>query len=140
MKPTIFTIGYEGVSQTQVLGVLIEFGVSKVLDVRLRPASRKCGLSKTALDAGLRSIGISYEHRRELGTPAELLAAGPGRYDVTEYLRYLAGIPWATEAAAMTASTERTALLCFEADPGSCHRSVIAAEAAAMADLRVVHL
>ena len=45
-------------------------GVTRLVDVRLTPISRKPGLSKTALGRELAAVGMVYEHRRELGNPA----------------------------------------------------------------------
>ena len=47
-------------------------GVERVIDVRFRPQSRRPGMSKTRLGELLGDHGIAYEHRRALGTPADL--------------------------------------------------------------------
>ena len=48
----IFTIGYEGATQDEVIAALQEAGVARVIDVRAVPLSRKPGFSKNVLAAG----------------------------------------------------------------------------------------
>src|SRR3954462_12290991 len=56
----IFTIGYEGATQDEVVAALQQAGVSLVIDVRAVPLSRKPGFSKNVLAAGLKDAGIDY--------------------------------------------------------------------------------
>ena len=69
---TIFTIGYERLLPPELVAELEAAGVKRVIDVRFRPQSRRPGMSKTRLGELLGDHGIAYEHRRELGTPADL--------------------------------------------------------------------
>lgn len=129
---TLFTIGYEGRAQHDVLRLLVDAGVNLLVDVRIRPQSRKPGLSKTALARALGEQGIAYEHRRELGTPLEIRAEFRARnLDVgrAAYRRHLLGdamdeLEWLARAAAV----RPTAILCFELQAPECHRRVIAEE------------
>lgn len=102
-----------------------------VIDVRAIAASRRPGFSKTALSAALREHGIDYIHLRALGTPAEGREAAR-RGDVAR-MREVYAVQLATpeaEVAMMQANAcamERaSALLCFEAEAGGCHRAVVA--------------
>ena len=65
----IFTIGYEGSIQADVIAALSAAGVEQVIDVRAVPLSRKPGFSKNVLKAGLAEAGIGYVHLKALGTP-----------------------------------------------------------------------
>src|SRR5688572_31287847 len=67
----IFTIGYEGATQTEFIAALKAAGVERLIDVRAVPLSRKPGFSKNILAAGLREAGIDYVHLKALGTPPE---------------------------------------------------------------------
>ena len=69
---TVWTIGYESLWPDALVAELSAAGVERVLDVRYRPQSRRPGMSKTKLGLKLAEHGISYEHRRELGTPADI--------------------------------------------------------------------
>ena len=52
----IFTIGYEGATQAELIAALEKAGVEQVIDVRAVPNSRKPGFSKNVLAAGLREV------------------------------------------------------------------------------------
>ncbi len=124
----IFTIGYEGATQAELIAALRGAGVKRVIDVRAVPLSRKRGFSKNVLAAGLKEAGIDYVHLKALGTPpAGREAARKGR--MAEMHRIFAAqleTPEAGVAAAqMIALAEETpsALLCFERDPAGCHRT-----------------
>jgi uncharacterized protein (DUF488 family) len=108
-------------------------GVERVLDIRFRPQSRRPGMSKTRLGELLGEHGIRYEHRRALGTPADLRflyrsgRVGEAADAFLAHVRASAGAELDALAAELDAGP-RTALLCLEADPAVCHRSVLAAE------------
>src|SRR3954471_21321054 len=72
MPPTIWTDGYEKLLPPAVVAGREAGGARRVIDVRSRPQSRRPGMSKTRLGALLAEHGIAYEHRRELGTPADM--------------------------------------------------------------------
>ncbi len=139
----IFTIGYEGATQSELVGALEAAGVGRVIDVRAVPLSRKPGFSKNVLAAGLKEAGIDYVHLKALGTPpAGRQAARRGRMDEMRriYAAQLDTPEAAAEAARMTALAEEkpSALLCFERDPAACHRTPL--REAAMADWEAVDL
>jgi uncharacterized protein (DUF488 family) len=125
---TLWTIGYERLWPDALIAELLAAGVQRVLDVRFRPQSRRPGMSKTKLALKLAEHGISYEHRRELGTPVEI--RGLFRSGHLDEARAAYRTQVAGEALdALAADLERgprTALLCLEANPAGCHRRVIA--------------
>ena len=139
----IFTIGYEGTTQPDLIAALTGAGVERLIDVRAVPLSRKPGFSKNVLRSGLAEHGIDYVPLKALGSPPEgREAARKGRHDVLE--RVYAGqleLPEAIAQAAMMldlAADKPSALLCFERDPGGCHRSLLldaVAEDAEVVDL-----
>src|SRR5688500_8211615 len=67
----IFTIGYEGTTQPELIAALQASGVERLIDVRAVPLSRKPGFSKNILANGLAEAGIEYVHLKALGTPPE---------------------------------------------------------------------
>ena len=124
----IFTIGYEGATQEEIVAALQKAGVERVIDVRAVPLSRKPGFSKNVLAAGLREAGIDYVHLKALGTPAEgREAARKGRFGEMEriYAAQLETPEAGAQAAQLIALAEEkpSALLCFERDPARCHRA-----------------
>ncbi|XVV10954.1 DUF488 family protein [Actinoplanes sp. CA-131856] len=89
-------VGYEGLTVGELVARLATLSVTRLVDVRLNPISRKPELSKTALGQEFAAAGILYEHRRELGNPkingAGFAAKGRQRADARErYARLLAG-------------------------------------------------
>ena len=139
----IFTIGYEGATQPELIAALEEAGVKRVIDVRAVPLSRKPGFSKNVLAAGLKDAGIDYIHLKALGTPpAGREAARKGRMEEMKriYAVQLETPEAAAETAQMIAMAEEapSALLCFERDPAQCHRTPLREKA--MADWEVVDL
>jgi uncharacterized protein (DUF488 family) len=144
--PTLFTIGYETLLPGQLLSELQHAGVRRLIDVRFRPQSRRAGMSKTRLGELLESNGIAYEHRRELGTPADirpLFHGGQLREAAAAYTAHVtANAPEALdELAAELDDAPATVLMCLEADPVGCHRRVITDELARRRDdLTVVDL
>lgn len=127
---TIWTIGYEKLRPESLAAELEAAGVERVIDVRIRPQSRKPGMSKTRLGQMLGEHRIAYEHRRSLGTPAELRALfranrlEEARAGFREHVEATA----AGELDALAGELDtapRTALLCLEEDPEGCHRRVL---------------
>jgi uncharacterized protein (DUF488 family) len=124
----LFTIGYEGATQAELIAALQAAGVARVIDVRAVPMSRKPGFSKNILAAGLREAGIDYVHLKALGTPpAGREAARKGKMDVMKaiYAEQLETPEAGADAARMIglAQEKPSALLCFERDPAHCHRT-----------------
>lgn len=123
---------YEGRTVEELVVDLVAAGVSRLVDVRLTPISRKRGLSKTALGAALAEAGIEYEHRRELGNPKTNRAGFSGsprereraRAQFADLLRRSEATA-ALDALVRASRSERVAVLCFEADQGRCHRDVV---------------
>lgn len=141
----LFTIGYEGSTQPDVIGRLVAAGVKRVIDVRAVAASRRAGFSKTLLAASLDEAGIDYIHLRQLGTPkAGRQAARAGR---TGEMHAIFEAHMAEPAAQLElarsvelARERPSALLCFEADAASCHRRILAVEIRAQTRCEVVDL
>ena len=124
----IFTIGYEGTTQSEFIATLQEAGVARLVDVRAVPLSRKPGFSKNVLAAGLKVAGIDYVHLKALGTPPDgREAARKGRIEDMEriYAQQLETPEAGAQAAQlrMLAAEMPSALLCFERDPSHCHRT-----------------
>ena len=144
--PAIMTIGYEGHDHTQFIAVLSEHEVETLCDVRYRAASRKKGFSKNALMEACRQAGIRYHHERELGTPPEMMkrVREQGGYsaEINEEFRQLllAEKDGPLGDLSKTAADSITCLLCYEADPADCHRTVVAQEVSKQTSGEVIHL
>jgi len=139
------TIGYEAATQVAVIDCLKRAGVEVLLDVRAVASSRRAGFSKTLLAGSLAEAGIDYVHLRGLGTPkAGRQAVRAGRVAEMEaiYAEHLAEPAAQLQLAqALEIASERpAALLCYEADPSHCHRSIVAGRLAQKADFEIEDL
>lgn len=131
-KPQVFTIGYEGADADRFLTTLKDAGVVTLADVRAVALSRKRGFSKSALRDALENRGIGYRHFIQLGTPKEgRQAARAGDADMMK--RIYCDEVLTTEAAKgafedleALARSQPVCLLCFERDPATCHRRILA--------------
>ena len=131
----LFTVGYEGENLDAFLAKLKAAKVDRVIDIRAMPLSRKKGFSKTPLGAALAAIGIDYVHIRAAGNPYR-------KEDdlLVKYEMHLASVPEAVEEVADAARGHRAALLCFESDPATCHRSILAPPVAKLLGAAIEHL
>jgi uncharacterized protein (DUF488 family) len=106
-------------------------GVKLVVDTRAVAASRRPGFSKRQLAAGLDENGIGYLHLQKLGTPAEgRQAARAGDVETlwrvyAQHLKKPEAVEAMDELISLVESKSGLCLLCFERDPGHCHRTRI---------------
>ena len=127
---TIYTIGYEATTMADVLAALARAGVTRVIDVRALPLSRRPGFSKSPLAASLKEAGIDYVHLKALGTPKrgrDAAKKGDVATLTAVYDDQLA-LPEAQAAAAQMldlAKEKPSALLCYEREPQHCHRTLL---------------
>jgi uncharacterized protein (DUF488 family) len=129
----LFTIGYEGLALDEFLARLHAAKIDRVIDIRELPLSRRKGFSKTPLAEALRAAGIGYIHLRSAGNPF--------RKEADALVKYRVHIADATPVIAEVAEAargHRAALLCYEADPATCHRSLVAPHVAKHLKLRSV--
>jgi uncharacterized protein (DUF488 family) len=126
----LYTIGYEGRMVKDLLAVLKQAKVERVVDVRQLPLSRKPGFSKSALVEFLTSHGIEYVGFPKLGTPPDIRNRYKKNGDFArlrrDYLVYLDTQGPEIAALRELAAQGGCALLCFERDPAKCHRSILA--------------
>lgn len=143
--PALSTIGYQRASWEGFLGALRSADVRMVLDVRDAPFSQRPEFRKRALARALGAAGVSYLHLGGLGNPKsgrDAARAGRAREYVAIYHDRLASAIGRRDLARATAlaGAARCCLLCYEADPQSCHRAIAAPRIAAPLGLAVVHL
>lgn len=143
---SITTIGYEDTTVQRFLDTLREAGVELLVDVRAVAGSRRPGFAKTKLSANVREVGIDYLHLRGLGTPSDgRAAARAGRHDEMRAI-FLDHLQTAESQAELHALADlvrggkRVCLLCLEADPAHCHRSIVAEALGEIVPISVDHL
>ena len=142
----VSTIGYQGTTVREFLETLAAARTELLVDVRALASSRRPGFAKSALAANLAGAGIEYLHLRKLGTPADgRAAARAGHHDEMRRI-FLAHLrtPDAQEELDRLADLVRAgrplALMCFEADPAHCHRSLVADALGRLVPIEVRHL
>jgi uncharacterized protein (DUF488 family) len=128
---TVYTIGYEGTDIDKIVATLHAVGVKVMADVRAVALSRKKGFSKNALRNRLEAEGIGYVHFVELGDPKPgREAAKAGHFDQFKriYNAHLVGHPAraALDLLEETVQGAPVCMLCFERDPKTCHRTIVA--------------
>ena len=130
--PTLATIGYEDTTVPRFLETLKGAEVDLLVDVRAVASSRRPGFAKTKLAENVGSVGIEYLHLRGLGTPADgRAAARAGRHEemraiFMEHMETPEAQDELERLAELVRAGRRVCLLCLEADPAHCHRSMVA--------------
>ena len=129
----IFTVGHSNRSIEDFVGILKAHGVERILDVRRYPTSRKWPhFDAGALGKSLAEAGIGYTGVPELGGRRRPRSDSPhtawrdaafrGYADFMDTPEFASAF---ARAAALAAESP-SALMCAEALPWKCHRSLIA--------------
>ena len=124
------SVGYERHKDHRAFAqYLRDAGVERLIDVRQLPISRRRGYAKSALAKAMAEIGIEYVHLKALGNPKpyrDLYKSGrveEGRRCYEQYL--LTEGRDALRDLVPLLRDKRSALMCVEHDPTTCHRTVI---------------
>jgi uncharacterized protein (DUF488 family) len=145
-RTTVATVGYQAATVDAFLRALQATGVELLVDVRAVASSRRPGFSKSRLASNLAEVGIGYVHLRGLGTPAAgRAAARAGRHArmrsiFRNHLRTLEAQAELDQLRDLASGGRKVCLLCFEADPEHCHRTLVAEALAALLPIEVLHL
>jgi hypothetical protein len=143
-KPTLYTVGYGGLSLETFLPRLVAQRIQVLLDVRQRAWSANPGFVQETLRRAVEGRGITYRHRPELGGApelrAQLKATGDWQAFRAAYETVLVAQEALEQQIAAYARTHRVCLLCGERDPARCHRSLLAERLADLAGLTIEHL
>lgn len=144
--PAVFTIGHSTRSLEAFLNLLHRHGVKHLIDVRTIPRSRyNPQFNHETLPQPLQQAGIDYTHLAELGGLRHALRDSPNRgwrnASFRGYADYMQTAAFQTgiEKLIETATRERTTIMCAEAVPWRCHRSLIA-DALAVRGIPVEHI
>ena len=106
--------------------------VESLIDVRAAPGSRRMPhFAKAALEVSLPERGIAYEHMPELGghrtARPDSINTGWRNASFRAFADYMQGDAFrvALDALVEKSRTRPTAIMCAEAVPWRCHRSLI---------------
>jgi len=129
---TIYTIGHSTRSIDEFVTLLRTFGIRLLADIRTVPRSRhNPQFGRERLPGELADAGVRYVHLPALGglrhSPASDLNAGWRNTSFRSYADYMQTDDFAAgvdELLAIAAET-CTAIMCAEAVPWRCHRSLV---------------
>jgi len=146
MPTTLWTVGHSTRSLPELIDLLQEHGIRRLVDVRRFPGSRRHPqFGEDSLASGLAAAGISYRHERDLGGRRQPLPDSPnlawrsaGFRGVADHLATEAGRR-ALERLAAEAERQLTAILCAEAHSAGGHRRLIA-DALVARGVAVIHV
>jgi uncharacterized protein (DUF488 family) len=145
-EPLICTIGHSNRPIALFLDLLQSNGIVRLLDVRTVPRSRhNPQFNQDALPASLHALHIAYTHLPGLGglrhARAESPNAGWRNLSFRGYADYMQSPQFADQVqqVAELARAECCVLMCAEAVPWRCHRSLIA-DALVVRGVRVEHI
>ncbi len=146
--PEVYTIGHSTRTIDEFIEILRAFKVATVVDVRTVPGSRhNPQFSHDALDASLRTRGFAYTHFPDLGGLRKPLSRDISKNNgwrndsfrgFADYMQTPAFASALSELISLSSGTTPV-LMCAEALPWRCHRSLIA-DALFIRNIPVVHL
>ena len=131
--PTVLTIGHSTRTIEEFIRLLKAHGVTCIVDVRTVPRSRRNPqFNRETLPASLQAVGIAYIHMAALGglrrPKPDSINTGWRNASFRGYADYMQTPEFRTtlEKLLLLAKKQRVALMCAEAVPWRCHRSLIA--------------
>lgn len=132
-KDTLYTIGHSTRTIEEFVDLLKAHGVQEVVDVRTIPKSRhNPQFNEETLKDSLEKVGVDYAHIEKLGglrrTTSDSKNLGWNNLSFRGFADYM-GTPEfedGLEILEKIGRKETTAIMCAEAVPWRCHRSLIA--------------
>ena len=132
-SPVVLTIGHSTRTLEEFIGLLQAHGARRVVDVRTVPRSwHNPQFNRTSLPRSLKKAGLGYVHLPELGglrhAKRDSLNLGWRNASFRGFADYMSTPEFAqgVDALIRMAKHEQVVLMCAEAVPWRCHRSLIA--------------
>lgn len=130
----IYALGHSTRPQDELIDILLSFGIQTLADIRTVPRSRaNPQFNPDALAPALEEVGLRYAHLAKLGglrkkTPGPSRNEGWRNASFRNYADYMQTEPFAEglEELRRMALRGPVALMCAEAVPWRCHRSLVA--------------
>jgi uncharacterized protein (DUF488 family) len=129
----VFTLGHSTLLIERFVAVLQAFGIERLVDIRTIPRSRhNPQFNDTALARVLGAAHIEYVSMQALGGRRHARKDSPNTGWRNEafrgYADYMQTAPFreALEALILMSRDQRVAIMCAEAVPWKCHRSLVA--------------
>ena len=132
-SPIVLTIGHSTRTLEEFISLLQAHAVTRVVDVRTVPRSRhNPQFNKDSLPGSLKKVGLGYVHMPGLGglrhAQPDSLNTGWRNASFRGYADYMQTPEFeqSLEELIQWANQDQIALMCAEAVPWRCHRSLIA--------------
>ena len=132
-QDAIFTVGHSTLPIERFVKLLKTYGIKQLVDIRTIPASRhNPQFGGDALARSLTMAHIKYAHMPALGglrrARKDSINTGWRNSSFRGYADYMqtAEFTRAVEALILLGQKKRTAIMCAEAVPWRCHRSLVA--------------
>jgi uncharacterized protein (DUF488 family) len=132
-RGTVFTLGHSTLPIERFIGLLQTYGIEVLIDIRTIPRSRhNPQFNDTTLSGSLRSAQLEYMHMPSLGglrhPRRDSPNAGWRNQNFRGYADYMQTEEFQTAVAELIrmSSERRVAIMCAEAVPWRCHRSLVA--------------
>ncbi|HEX4377130.1 MAG TPA: DUF488 domain-containing protein [Steroidobacteraceae bacterium] len=141
-SPVVYTIGHSSQPIEEFIGALKKHGIGNLADVRSIPYSRRFPqFSREALQKSLVVDGIGYLYLgRELGArrdEPECYVDGRAAYgEIAKLPNFQRGL----HGLVTVAQRRRTALMCSEQDPLTCHRVILICHEMRQSGLTILHI
>jgi uncharacterized protein (DUF488 family) len=145
-SPLVYTIGHSTRPLAEFIRILRDFGVTLVADVRTVPRSRhNPQFNKESLPEGLVPAGLGYVHLPGLGGLRKTRPDSPNKgwrsLAFRGFADYMQTPEFEVQLSGLLelARKQPMAVMCAEAVPWRCHRSLIA-DALMVREVRVAHI
>lgn len=132
-ESAIFTVGHSTLPIERFIALLKTYGIEQLVDIRTMPGSRRNPqFGSAALAGSLEAAHIDYAHMAALGglrrARKDSPNAGWRNESFRGYADYMqtAEFAHAVEALIRMGRQKRTVIMCAEAVPWRCHRSLVA--------------
>lgn len=131
-NPVIYTIGHSTRTMEEFIAILKAYHIQLLADIRTMPGSRRVPqFNQENMKPTLKSAGINYIHLKELGglrhTTKDSVNTGwrnksfRGFADYMQTPEFTKGL----DELIQLAKKQTTAIMCAEAVPWRCHRSLV---------------
>ena len=129
----VYSMGFSNRTWDDTLAILRKFDIHRLVDIRTLPGSKHTPqFNLEHLQQALPEAGIQYFHMKNLGGLRKPLRDSPinaawrnnsfrGYADYMQSPEFAENVQWVVDLA----TVERCALMCAEAVPWRCHRSLI---------------
>lgn len=147
MVKELYTIGHSNHQIDVFLNLLYAYQIDQLIDIRAFPQSRFCPwFNQTALASILEKSNVVYHHLEELGGRRKALPSSINEgwknksfRGYADYMQTQVFDEAIERLNKLIANQNRTVMMCAEAEPWRCHRSLVS-DAEVARGMKVMHI